>query len=659
MKHWSSRFVAVAAWLAVTSAGAQQPLPVNAFFADPQIGHVSLSPDGTAVAMASPSPSGRLHLVVVELRSMTPRALGGFNDAHVGHVQWLNDQEIAYRAAPLSYIGAPLSAPGERGYGLYVARRDGGAPPKTVIAWDERGDSEQVDRVNLRGVSLLLDTGPRSGRWQYLLEPDPAVRQRRTLDWRLARLDTESLNVERLDAPRSIRQALIDPAGRPRAAVQSKGLRSTLHLRGREGWREVLSFPRYEGREVTPVHAASDGRVYVTAPDARGYKALYTIDPDTGTLPDRPMLALDGFDVVPSFVANENRTLGLRLQADTWVTQWWDDSLKKLQAEVDGRLPGLSNHIEVPWRGDAPFVLVRSESDQQPARWFVYHRGERRLVLLGSTHPQFSPADVARMAQTDFVRVPSRDGLSIPVYVTRPAGAKPGQTLPVVVWVRSEAQSREADWAWRAEWQFLASRGYLVLAPELRGASGFGVRHWTAGLRQWGRASQDDVVDVMRWAGQRGGDPGRACVIGQHWGGYVALMAALRDAAAVRCAVAYQPVVDPRGLYDEERWRYDDEWFDQWLPRLVGDPAAEALDEVSPLRQAEKLNVPTLIGLGQSSRMHQRVLAERLVSRLTGRLSGFERALYTEDDGTLFQLRDRVDFWRRTEAFLARHTAPR
>jgi dipeptidyl aminopeptidase/acylaminoacyl peptidase len=643
-------------------AAAAAPLPAAVFFADPRVGAVALSPDGTAVAMAAQGPAGRLQLVLVDLQSMKPRPLAGFNDAHVGHVEWLNDDEIAFRAQPLFYVGAPIGAPGGRGSGLYVVRRDGSAPARTVIGWDERAEGELVDRVNVLGVILLADVGPQRGRWQYLLEPDPMPNDRPTVDWRLARLDLGSLEVERLDAPRSLRDVVLDAAGQARMALRATGDRATLQLRGREGWREALGYRRFAGEDIVPRHAGPDGRLFVTAPDSRGFAALYTVDPEAGRLSDAPLLALDGFDVEPQFVADDRRTLGLRLRADAEVTQWWDEGLQRLQAEVDARLPGMVNRLVPPRRGDGGTVLVRSGSDQQPTRWFVYRRADRRLVLLGAAQPQIGAAEVARMGQTDFVRVPARDGLPIPVYVTRPAGAAADQKLPVLLWVRSRPDRREGDWAWRAEWQFLASRGYLVVAPELRGASGFGRRHQLAGHREWGRATQDDLMDVLRWAGEQGGgDARRACVGGFDWGGYTALVAALRDAASLRCAFAFSPIVDLRGMYDEERWAVRDEYVEQWLPRMLGDPRADAerLDAVSPLRQAQRIAVPVLLGQSQGRPGHQRVLVQRLRSQLDGRLAGFEWVGYAEDNGTLMAAETRIDFWTRVEAFLARHNPAR
>jgi dipeptidyl aminopeptidase/acylaminoacyl peptidase len=52
--------------------------------------------------------------------------------------------------------------------------------------------------------------------------------------------------------------------------------------------------------------------------------------------------------------------------------------------------------------------------------------------------------------------------------------------------------------------QFLASRGYVVIEPDFRGSTGYGVKHSSAGRGQWGLAMQDDLSDVLHWAIEKG-----------------------------------------------------------------------------------------------------------------------------------------------------------
>jgi hypothetical protein len=68
--------------------------------------------------------------------------------------------------------------------------------------------------------------------------------------------------------------------------------------------------------------------------------------------------------------------------------------------------------------------------------------------------------------------------------VRRRAGVK--KNLPIVVLVHGGPNVRGGYWAWDREAQFLAPRGNVVLDPEFRGSTGFGSRHFKAGLEAMG-----------------------------------------------------------------------------------------------------------------------------------------------------------------------------
>src|ERR1700752_1638926 len=66
----------------------------------------------------------------------------------------------------------------------------------------------------------------------------------------------------------------------------------------------------------------------------------------------------------------------------------------------------------------------------------------------------------------------SRDGATIPAYVTIPAGSS-GKAMPAVVLPHGGPSARDE---WGFDWlaQFLAARGYVVIQPNYRGSDGYG-----------------------------------------------------------------------------------------------------------------------------------------------------------------------------------------
>jgi dipeptidyl aminopeptidase/acylaminoacyl peptidase len=218
---------------------------------------------------------------------------------------------------------------------------------------------------------------------------------------------------------------------------------------------------------------------------------------------------------------------------------------------------------------------------------------------------------------------------------------------------------RGGYWQWEAWAQFLASRGYVVLAPEFRGSTGFGAEHHQAGWKQWGRAMPDDLADSVGWAVQQGLiDPARVCIAGASYGGYAALMGLIRDPQLFRCGVAWVAVTEPRLLF-KSSWTNDstEDGRRYFLPNVLGDPVrdAEMLRSTSPVEQAARIRAPLLLAYGGLDRRvpleHGTLLRDAL--QAAGREPEF--VIYGGEGHTWLLTESKLDFARRLEAFLARN----
>src|SRR5690606_38493467 len=74
---------------------------------------------------------------------------------------------------------------------------------------------------------------------------------------------------------------------------------------------------------------------------------------------------------------------------------------------------------------------------------------------------------------------------------------------------------------------------------QFRGSMGWGQRLWRAGDAEWGGAMQDDMDDGARWMIEQGvADPDRIAMHGFSYGGYSAMVAAIRPNGLYQCAIA-------------------------------------------------------------------------------------------------------------------------
>jgi dipeptidyl aminopeptidase/acylaminoacyl peptidase len=263
------------------------------------------------------------------------------------------------------------------------------------------------------------------------------------------------------------------------------------------------------------------------------------------------------------------------------------------------------------------------------------------------------------MGLQEAVRYKARDGLEIPAWLTLPHGLR--KNLPLVVLVHGGPYVRGGEWGWKADAQFLASRGYAVLEPEYRGSTGFGARHFRAGWKQWGLKMQDDIADGAKWAIAEGiVDPKRICIAGASYGGYATLMGLLNNPELFKCGIDWVGVTDI-GLLYTGHWSFESdmsEGYKQYgMPELVGDMTKDAAQfkATSPLAQAARITQPLLLAYGGADRRVPIYHGRKFYDAVKVGNPNVDMVVYEEEGHGWYLPKNRIDFWTRVEKFLDRN----
>jgi len=169
---------------------------------------------------------------------------------------------------------------------------------------------------------------------------------------------------------------------------------------------------------------------------------------------------------------------------------------------------------------------------------------------------------------------------------------------------------------------------------------------------------QDDVTDALKFAVSKGWvDDKRVCIAGASYGGYATLMGLAKDPAQYRCGVAWVAVTDPRLLFNVY-------WSDisaaakaYSMPQMIGDLQKDdaMLSANSPLAQARRIKAPVLLAYGGNDRRVPLVHGEKMRDALTQAGNAPEWIVYGDEGHGWMRTNNILDFWRRVDAFLARH----
>lgn len=231
---------------------------------------------------------------------------------------------------------------------------------------------------------------------------------------------------------------------------------------------------------------------------------------------------------------------------------------------------------------DGQSLTLFNSGPRDPGTYYLFHKGE--IQSIGSRQPLLESEHLADVEYTSWT---ARDGMKIHGFVTKPNGTGP---FPLVVLPHGGPFVSEVigydEWG-----QVLANNGYMVLQPQYRGSTNFGLEYYQKAFMDGGQGGykmQDDKDDgALHLVKQGLVDKDRIAMFGWSYGGYAALVAAARKDQIYQCAIAGAAVAD--NLQQVNYYR----------DGIRGAQGIEQLrmwdDSISPIKEAANVNIPLLV----------------------------------------------------------------
>jgi dipeptidyl aminopeptidase/acylaminoacyl peptidase len=302
-------------------------------------------------------------------------------------------------------------------------------------------------------------------------------------------------------------------------------------------------------------------------------------------------------------------------------------------------------------------VIVRVEGERDGFGYHVVDLTTHRAEALGDIYEGIGkPLEVRRITYA------AADGLMIPAYLTLPRG-KPAQKLPLIVLPHGGPAVRDdADFDWWS--QALADQGYAVLRPNYRG-SDLDRSFLAKGFGEWGRKMQTDLSDGVRYlAGEGVIDPARVCIVGGSYGGYAALAGVSLDPGVYRCAVSVAGLSDlhrmlswiNQRMYSAGAANLPQRYWDRFLG--VKGPDDPALDEISPVKHVNAINVPVLLIHGKDDTVVPFEQSDVMYAALRNANKSVELVPLKGEDHWMSRSATRLQMLETSVAFLRAHNPP-
>ena len=574
--------------------------------------------------------------------------------------------------------------------GRFVLRRDLRSLEGRIYPVGASGEVEEPADLGRRGMRLTVwarDGGRLYGiryrkRTPLLLEIDPARPRAKPREMPLEGISGRVVRAFR--HPAHADRLVLWTFGREGEAafhcgIEDPGCESVSAAGG--GWRSILD---RDGRPAAR-HRFRDGRREVEARIGGAWKAVGEMAVDRTLQPLTPLDA-EGWGLALS-----NRTLDtmslVRWSAHTLeerpVFSTPEANLSLVLLSESGEplaatsFPGYPRTTALHPAARRAIELVRSRhpgpalvnvaaADSALGRFVVEALDEvsARVAYLvglsGETVEAFDRSPAGRFREdfssTRAVRIPARDGLSLPALLTMPRDREGSNPPPLVLMIHGGPWIHYR-WTFDPLVQLLASRGYAVLKLNYRGSAGYGNRFREAAVGELAGRVQDDVEDAADWAIREGhADRSRLVAFGDSFGGFSVLTAMIRGRAPVRAGVVVSGVVDTEAMVPENT--FSPEGRALWAKYLGTGDAEEMrriLREVSPLRNVDAIRAPVLFLAGNSDRVVQARHAETIVEELRSRGQVAELVSFPREGHSIARPPNIVKAYREIVRFLDRH----
>lgn len=425
-------------------------------------------------------------------------------------------------------------------------------------------------------------------------------------------------------------------------------------------WQNV---PMEDTLTTSPSGFDDSGKTLYMA-DSRGRDtgALYAIDLATG---EKALVAqsdrADSGEAMVHPGTGKVQAVSFNRLKNEWTVV--DDSIKAdlayLSTVSEGELAVLSRTLD-----DTKWIVAYLK-DNGPITSYLYDRGAKKATFLFTNRPALEGKTLAPMHAFE---IKARDGLSMVSYLTLPPNvdadnnARPDHgPVPMVLLVHGGPWARDS-WGYNGYHQWLANRGYAVLAVNFRGSTGFGKSFINAANREWSGKMHNDLLDAVAWAvDNKVAKQDKVAIMGGSYGGYATLAGLTYTPDTFACGV---DIVGPSNLVTLLSTIPP-----YWAPAMklfttrVGDNSTEEgrdfLMKCSPISRVDAITRPLLIGQGANDPRVKQSESDQIVAAMQAKKIPVTYVLFPDEGHGFQRPENNTAFNAVTEAFLAQHLGGR
>ncbi|HZS40599.1 MAG TPA: S9 family peptidase [Polyangia bacterium] len=392
-----------------------------------------------------------------------------------------------------------------------------------------------------------------------------------------------------------------------------------------------------------------DGKtLYYTTDEGREFTALYALD--LARHASKPVLQPD-WDVEGAGFSHAWKYFFAVVNADGQTKLEWTDAPGGKAVALPPPPPG-GAWVPLTSSPTDRYLGVRLQGDGAPAAPYVIdlQSGSARRLI----DPLPASLRSRKMIVGEVVHIPSFDGKTVPALLYKPEGAG---RFPAVIDVHGgpTSQSRREFSGIR---QYLLSKGFVVLVPNVRGSTGYGKSYTRLDNHDLGGGPLKDVIACKSWLAKEANvDANKVVVMGGSYGGYMALAAATFAPTEFAALVDYFGVSDLKTLVESfpPYWAAEAEFIYKKFGNPKDPADAQYQHDRSPIHFVDKIVRPLLVVQGDRDARVKKDQSDRVVAALKQRKVPVHYLVLTDEGHGFSRNESILAAYRLTDRFLDRY----
>lgn len=438
--------------LAAAPAWADPSREAKAFGAREFVEDISLSPDGNKVAIVRPIGGRKSVLTIAAFDGKEPRAIlrSTGDPDRLRSCQWVTADRLVCHMYLLSKDMGDLL-----GFTRLIAINADGGDLKMLT--EQPGvNALRILQDGGNVIDLTGDGGPGSVLMTHEYVPEKSVGTRLANEKDgvgVDAVDTVTLARRPVEQPKSAAvEYITDGLGKVRV-MGTRGTSSTGYSENTlayfyrkpdsRTWERLGTYRLSGGADAgfNPFSVDPALNVVYGFDDADGRRALYRIALD-GSMKKELVVARPDVDVDELIrIGRQQRVVGASWATERREAAFFDPELQKLRVALGKAIPKLPKIRFVDASADEKALLLHASSDDDPGRYYLFHKDNRHLEDVMPARPELEGMTLATMKPVSYR---AADGTTIPAYLTLPPGSN-GKNLPAIVMPHGGPAARD-EW---------------------------------------------------------------------------------------------------------------------------------------------------------------------------------------------------------------------